>query len=107
MRSYLYKVHASINLTAAVWWFIILQPVLAMATSRELLPLEGAKSGISLTIFSKYVGVFLLKTFSSTVNRLATVVYRPCLFCLLIFMKYRDSIVIVTIYSLSIVIMIV
>ena len=45
-------------LTAAVWWFIILQPVLAMATSRELLPLEGAKSGISLTIFSKYVGVF-------------------------------------------------
>ena len=33
-------------LTAAVWWFIILQPVLAMATSRELLPLEGAKSGV-------------------------------------------------------------
>ena len=40
------------------FFFIILQPVLAMATSREHLPLEGAKSGIFLTIFSKYVGVF-------------------------------------------------
>ena len=33
-------------LTAAVWWFLLQPAVSPMATSRDLLPLEGAKSGV-------------------------------------------------------------
>ena len=60
-----------------------------MATSRELFqPLDGAKSDISLTIFSKYA-----ENSGSVVQLIDLLVYRPCLFCLLIFMKYQHAIV--------------